>query len=85
MTNLSPFLRYLAALEKREGRGKQRAHHGTYPGPDVLPTAPGRWVPWAFQSFPAHRSCSRACVTTRSHMWVIFLCSWSRCTWGYEV
>lgn len=24
----------------------------------------------------SHRSCSLACITTRSHAWLIFLCSW---------
>lgn len=77
MTSLSPFLRCLAALEEGRGYGD----HPPLPHPsaqDLLPGLPDL-VPLrvGIGRGRAHRSCSRACITTRSQVWLIFLCNWS--------
>lgn len=76
MTSLSPFLRCLAALGSRWwGWVVSRA-----PPPHNLCSGPGAWDVFWFQGCQAwcqgvgmrrdraHRSCSRACITTRSQV-----------------
>lgn len=72
MTMRSPFRRCLAALPVQ----RQREGAGTLPAlaPEGAPSPAAPQGAAVLGHACTHRSCSRACITTKSHVWLIRLC-----------
>lgn len=68
MTMRSPLRRCLAALAVQRQRGGAGTLPARHPGVLHPGRSPGR------SGARTHRSCSRACITTKSQVWLILLC-----------
>lgn len=71
MTMRSPLRRCLAALAVQRQRGGAGTLPARHPGVLHPGRSPGRSGAGRART---HRSCSRACITTKSHVWLILLC-----------
>lgn len=71
MTMRSPLRRCLAALPVQRQRGGAGTLPARHPGVLHPGRSPGRSGAGRART---HRSCSRACITTKSHVWLIRLC-----------